>query len=83
MGKSISECQKWRFRANNNLDHNHLKSNIMNSKKQSYTAPQIESIELDNEIALQLESTPPKAPGEAKLNAPEYFDNDPFKTSQA
>ena len=55
----------------------------MNSKKQSYTAPQIESIELDNEIALQLESTPPKAPGEAKLNAPEYFDNDPFKTSQA
>ena len=40
----------------------------------------MERIELDNEIALQLESTPPKAPGEA-MNAPEYFSNDPFKTN--
>ena len=52
----------------------------MNTKNQSYTAPKVERIELDNEIALQLESTPPHAPGEAKLNAPEYFSNDPFKT---
>ena len=53
------------------------------AQKQMYIAPQIERIELDNEIALQLESTPPKAPGEAHLNAPEYFNNDPFKTNQA
>ncbi|MEI6755305.1 MAG: hypothetical protein WCK78_19375 [Paludibacter sp.] len=51
----------------------------MNTQNQTYTAPEIERIELDNEIALQLESTPPKAPGEANLNAPEYISNDPFK----
>ena len=57
----------------------------MNTQNQTYSAPQIERIELDNEIALQLESTvtPPKAPGEAHLNAPEYISNDPFKGSQA
>ena len=51
----------------------------MNSKNRNYNAPVIERIELDNEIALQLESTPPKAPGEANLQTPEYFANDPFK----
>ena len=55
----------------------------MSTKKQNYIAPQVERIELDNEIALQLESTPPKAPGEANLKAPEYFSNDPFKSNQA
>jgi hypothetical protein len=49
----------------------------------TYNAPNVERIELDNEIALQLESTPPKAPGEANLNAPEYFNNNPFKPNQA
>lgn len=53
----------------------------MNTNKQTYIVPQVELIELDNEIALQLESTPPTAPGEAKLNAPEYFNNDPFKAN--
>jgi len=53
----------------------------MNTKKQTYIVPQVERIELDNEIALQLESTPPKAPGEANLQAPEYFSNDPFRTN--
>ena len=48
-------------------------------KKQSYFPPQVERIELDFEIALQLESTPPKAPGEAINTSPEYFNNDPFK----
>jgi len=53
----------------------------MNSTNQKYITPNIERILLDNEIALQLESsyTPPEAPGEAKLNAPTYFNNDPFK----
>ena len=55
----------------------------MNTTKKQYFVPQIERIELDNEIALQLESsnTPPKAPGEAHLHAPEYFSNDPFKSN--
>ncbi|MEI6752790.1 MAG: hypothetical protein WCK78_06455 [Paludibacter sp.] len=56
---------------------------MANNKKQVYIAPQVERIELDNEIALQLESSalPPKAPGEAGLMAPEYFNNDPFKNN--
>ncbi len=53
----------------------------MNTTKKQYIVPQIERIELDNEIALQLESTPPKAPGEANLKTPEYFNNDPFKAN--
>ncbi len=53
-----------------------------NKMNRLYESPLIERIELDNEIALQLESTPPPAPGEAKLNAPEHFNNDPFKTNQ-
>jgi len=54
----------------------------METKKQTYIVPQVERIELDNEIALQLESnTPPKAPGESNLIAPEYFNNDPFKAN--
>ncbi len=53
----------------------------MNTKSNQYIAPQVERIELDNEIALQLESQPPKAPGEAHLQAPEYFNNDPFRTN--
>ena len=53
----------------------------MNTQKRTYIVPQVERIELDSEIALQLESTPPKAPGEASLQAPEYFDNNPFKAN--
>ena len=54
----------------------------MNTTKKRYFKPHIEYVKLDNQIALQLESTPPIAPGEAKMNAPEYFDNNPFKTNQ-
>jgi len=53
----------------------------MNTIKQIYIVPKMERIELDNEISLQLESTPPQAPGEANLYAPEYISNDPFKTN--
>ena len=55
----------------------------INKTSATYNAPNVERIELDNEIALQLESTPPKAPGEANFVAPEYFNNDPFKNNQA
>jgi len=37
-------------------------------------------VKLDNEISLILESDPPIGPFETK-NAPEYFNNDPFKTN--
>jgi len=47
--------------------------------KRVYTAPVIEHVKLDNEISLILESDPPIGPFEGK-NAPEYFNNDPFKT---
>lgn len=54
-------------------------TDILSEKKCNYQQPKIEKIDLDNEIALQLESTPPHAPGEAILSKPEYFNNDPFK----
>ena len=50
--------------------------------KRAYTAPMIEHVKLDNEISLILESSPPTGPFEVK-NAPEYFNNDPFKTNRA
>jgi len=46
-----------------------------------YVSPQIERVELDNEIALALESTPPEGPGESQLKVPEYLNNDPYKIS--
>ena len=53
------------------------------TQRKAYSTPQVERIELDNEIALQLESgpsqAPPTPPGEARNSAPEYFNNDPFK----
>jgi len=52
------------------------------TQKQHYITPLIKCIELDNEISLVLESTPPGGPGET-LNAPEHFNNEPFKTNQA
>ena len=48
------------------------------SKKSSYKAPEIVCIQLDNEISLQLESTPPVGPDESALY-PEYLNNNAFK----
>lgn len=50
-------------------------------EKQIYSYPKVERIKLDNEISLILESTPPDGPGESFTSAPEYFNNDPFKTN--
>ena len=60
------------------------KRNCINQKS-DYKTPEVQRIELDNEISLQLESvaTPPKAPGEARLQTPEYFNQDPFKGTMA
>ena len=50
-------------------------------EKRVYTQPQLESVKLDSEISLSLES-PPLGPDETTyLKAPEYFNNDPFKST--
>ena len=50
-----------------------------NKKNTAYQTPQIERIVLDNEISLQLDSTPPVGPGgEIVMKTPEYFNNEPF-----
>jgi len=58
-----------------------MKTQIETSAKRTYLAPQIERIKLDNDISLALESSPPTGPGEPTSQAPEYFNNDPFKTN--
>ena len=58
-----------------------MKTQIVNTAKKTYKAPKIERIRLDNEISLALESTPPTGPGEPTSQAPEYFNNDPFKAT--
>lgn len=45
-----------------------------------YLAPKIEVIQLDNEISLQLQSTPPEGPGESASLSTEYMKTNPFKT---
>jgi len=50
-------------------------------EKRNYNSPFIQSIQLDNEISLALESSPPFGPGEPLVSTPEYFNNDPFKTT--
>jgi len=49
-------------------------------RKREYTTPVIEQIQIDNTISLVLESTPPDGPGEVLGAAPEYFNNNPFKS---
>ena len=58
-----------------------MKTNHIKTEKQSYSSPAIEKIKLDNEISLVLESSPPLGPNETAQNAPEYFNNDPFKSN--
>ncbi len=50
------------------------------TKKRKYNSPEIICILLDNEISLALESYPPEGPVEGTSLAPEYMNNDPFKT---
>jgi hypothetical protein len=57
-----------------------MKTQIENNKKRTYKMPNIERIKIDAEISLALESTPPEGPDETS-QAPECFNNDPFKTN--
>lgn len=50
-----------------------------NSKKRLYKSPIIVCIQLDNEISLALESTPPEGPGEIASLATEYMNDNPLK----
>ena len=47
--------------------------------KRHYFKPQIETIRLDSEISLQLESDPPYPGNEDTGYAPEYLNNNIFK----
>jgi len=61
-----------------------MAATIETTEKQNYFPPRINLITLDSEISLVLESTPPEGPGEGGtgyLNAPQYFNNDPYKIS--
>lgn len=56
-----------------------INNNNNNNIKRQYLTPVVERIELDNEIALQLESAPPEGPGEQPMGKmPEYFNSNPF-----
>ncbi len=48
-------------------------------EKKQYNTPQLELIELDNEISLALESAPPEGPNEFTSLAPKHINCDPFK----
>lgn len=50
-------------------------------ERQIYSHPEIICVELDNEISLALESTPPEGPEEGYSNVLRSFCNDPFKES--
>jgi len=50
-----------------------------NIQKQVYSAPEIDSIALDNDISLQLASNPPWGPGEAALGALELTNTNSFE----
>ena len=52
----------------------------LKAEKRMYTCPEIVSIELDNEISLALESSPPNGPGEG-IGQLQLYENDPFKNS--
>ena len=49
--------------------------------KKVYSQPEIIRVKLDNEISLALESNPPMFELVKGSTAPEYFNNDPFKTN--
>lgn len=50
---------------------------IMNTEKTHYSQPVITGVDLDNEISLQLESTPPEGPNETR-NLQENYNNAVF-----
>jgi hypothetical protein len=54
---------------------------IKKQVKRDYISPRIDCIKLDIEISLALTSAPGDPESLHMQNAPEYFNNDPFKTN--
>ena len=48
-------------------------------EKKKYSSPQIESIQLDNDISLTLDSNPPTGNGENQTSLMLNIQNDPYK----
>lgn len=60
-----------------------MKTKRENTMKSFYITPQIERIQLDNEISLVLASAPSDVPpfGPGEFGQAEHFNNNPFKTN--
>lgn len=58
-----------------------MKNKNIESSEKYYYPPQIQSVKLDNKIALVLNSTPPIFENETKLSTPDYFNPDPYKNN--
>ena len=66
----------------------YIESNLMNSVKRTYSTPTVTCIQLDNEISLQLTSMAPTIdigdpndPDCPIIQAPEYFNKDPYRNN--
>ena len=59
-----------------------MKTLDLSKDKRTYLPPAIECIGLDNEISLALESVPASNNEDEVYNAPDHFNNDPFKAGQ-
>lgn len=64
-----------------NKIHTRMRTIIEKSEKRTYNSPMVKRIKLDNEISLALESAPDDPEHYSSISAPEYFNNDPFKTN--
>jgi hypothetical protein len=49
-------------------------------QKQTYTAPILKRVEIDNEISLALESTPPTYESQNEHHSNDYFNQSPLNT---
>ena len=58
-----------------------MKTSEKMKEKRMYSIPEIQSIKLDNEISLALESSPPEGPGEGTSMTPKYFHYDPYRNN--
>jgi len=56
-----------------------MKNTEKTAEKRTYNRPEIICIEMDNEISLALESTPPVGPDEGYTKVQHSFFIDPFK----
>lgn len=56
-----------------------MKSIEKNTEKRIYKHPEIVCVELDNDISLALQSSPPIGPSETNL-LPDYLQSEPFKS---